>query len=377
MSVKRFKEKGYESINREFLQNNELSLEARGLLSYMESMPKNYVFHKTQLYRCFEKNKKTSIERIWNELLEENYLVAFRKREGTKYEYEYYFTQDKFSISDIEQLSKEMLENGYEIAPKTAKRKSKPKEQPKTKKTETLDTKGKNWGVDFQQSKMDSPKSTDNKLNIKKLNRKINNIDTVSKQEDIQNPPMEKSPVENIKDEMPTSEILLGQEFPFLTKKTIQLLSNFGDESKNLINKIYNSKRKVEKDFSVALSARKTKSDEERLLGDLWDVEIEMQVKTLVYKYKTSHDEGRPIQDIGAYFYSMMYLFWQQVLMNELEFDLDELMNFREVTIERPNENSIRSILQILFSKKKTRSEMNDLISQKTKENQITFASTV
>ena len=62
MSVKKFrKSKGYESLSREFLQRNDLSLEARGLLAYMESMPDDYVFHKTQLYKCFDKNKKTSV----------------------------------------------------------------------------------------------------------------------------------------------------------------------------------------------------------------------------------------------------------------------------------------------------------------------------
>ncbi|SER53161.1 hypothetical protein SAMN05421767_1781, partial [Granulicatella balaenopterae] len=45
--------KGYESISRDFLQNNNLSLQARGLLAYMISMPEDYVFHKTQLQNCF------------------------------------------------------------------------------------------------------------------------------------------------------------------------------------------------------------------------------------------------------------------------------------------------------------------------------------
>ena len=185
MSVKKFrKSKGYESLSREFLQRNDLSLEARGLLAYMESMPDDYVFHKTQLYKCFDKNKKTSVERIWNELLDQHFIIAFSRGSGPKQEFDYLFTHESFSEQDISELNNQYFAEGWEVAYRSGTNRKpasfyqeKPKNEEKTKADKSSkhegvenqhpDNNGISKGVDFEQHNLNSTKSTDNKLTNK------------------------------------------------------------------------------------------------------------------------------------------------------------------------------------------------------------------
>ncbi|MFK4897102.1 hypothetical protein ACI1TH_09380 [Lactococcus petauri] len=185
MSVKKFrKSKGYESLSREFLQRNDLSLEARGLLAYMESMPDDYVFHKTQLYKCFDKNKKTSVERIWNELLDQHFIIAFSRGSGPKQEFDYLFTHESFSEQDISELNNQYFAEGWEVAYRSGtNRKPASFYQEKTKNEENTtagksskhecvgnqhpDNNGISVGVRFEQHDLNSTKSTDNKLTNK------------------------------------------------------------------------------------------------------------------------------------------------------------------------------------------------------------------
>lgn len=185
MSVKKFrKSKGYESLSREFLQRNDLSLEARGLLAYMESMPDDYVFHKTQLYKCFDKNKKTSVERIWNELLDQHFIIAFSRGSGPKQEFDYLFTHESFSEQDISELNNQYFAEGWEVAYRSGTNRKpasfyqeKPKNEENTKDDKSSkhvgvenqhpDKNGISKGVDFEQHDLNSIKSTDNKLTNK------------------------------------------------------------------------------------------------------------------------------------------------------------------------------------------------------------------
>lgn len=185
MSVKKFrKSKGYESLSREFLQRNDLSLEARGLLAYMESMPDDYVFHKTQLYKCFDKNKKTSVERIWNELLDQHFIIAFSRGSGPKQEFDYLFTHESFSEQDISELNNQYFAEGWEVAYRSGTNRKpasfyqeKPKNEENTKADKSSkhvgvenqhpDKNGISKGVDFEQHDLNSTKSTDNKLTNK------------------------------------------------------------------------------------------------------------------------------------------------------------------------------------------------------------------
>ena len=136
------KNKGYESIPRELLQNFSLSMEAIGLLCHLQSYPENWKLYKTELYNRFQRNKRTSIQRIWKELVDNNYMIEFKRREGKKYVYQYVYSIEPFDKQDIEQIKEEMRNDGFF------------------------------WTVDFEQSKMNCSKSTANKLTIKEINYK-------------------------------------------------------------------------------------------------------------------------------------------------------------------------------------------------------------
>ena len=105
--------KGYESINRDMLQDGNLSLESIGLLSNIISYSENWKLNKTELYTRFNKNKRTSIDRMWDELVSNGYIVQFRKRVGRKYVYQYLVTSHKFNKEEISSIISKVKETGY------------------------------------------------------------------------------------------------------------------------------------------------------------------------------------------------------------------------------------------------------------------------
>ena len=46
--------------------------------------------HKTELYKRFTHNKKTSVTRAWKFLIEAGYIIKFKYRDGKRWEYVYY-----------------------------------------------------------------------------------------------------------------------------------------------------------------------------------------------------------------------------------------------------------------------------------------------
>jgi hypothetical protein len=132
-----------------------ISLEALGLLVNLLSYPTTWELHKTELYKRFSKNGRTSVNTAWNDLMTANYIIEYKYRVGKKYEYVYYFRKVPFTSEE----KAEILENARSEH-------------------------GEIWGLDFQQSKMESPKPADNQktllnkktiLNSKELD--IDNID--------------------------------------------------------------------------------------------------------------------------------------------------------------------------------------------------------
>lgn len=113
--IKKSRNKGYESVSRDMLQDEKMSLEAKGLLAYLCSLPGGWKVHKTFLYKCFEKNKKRNIQRIWNELVECGYILSYRRRNGRKYEYKYFFNDSPFGKEEIEEYGTEMKQFGFEF----------------------------------------------------------------------------------------------------------------------------------------------------------------------------------------------------------------------------------------------------------------------
>lgn len=116
--IKHFKkDKGYELIPRDLLQacdknsshNKGLSLQAIGLLVNLQSYPETWVISKSELYKRYAKNGKTSVTNAWNELVENNFIVQFHKREGKTNQYVYYFSLTPFTEDDIKEI--EQIEN--------------------------------------------------------------------------------------------------------------------------------------------------------------------------------------------------------------------------------------------------------------------------
>lgn len=117
--IKNFKkDKGYENIPRELLQHcdrkatdkkgnkhgdNGLSLQAIGLLVNLQSYPEDWELNKTELYKRYSKNKKSSVMSAWNELVNHKYIIQFLKREGKANQYIYYFNTTPFTEDEIRQ----------------------------------------------------------------------------------------------------------------------------------------------------------------------------------------------------------------------------------------------------------------------------------
>lgn len=311
-SVRKYQRaKGYESLNRSMLQDNELSLEARGLLAYMESMPEKWIFHKTMLQRNFPKNKRSSIDRIWNELIDHNYLIAFRKRDGKRYSYEYFFTQEKFDVEDIICLKERMTNSGFELAPRTREKRNEienasinNEEMDSNLQGEIARDKKNIWDADYQQSNMDSSKSTGIKSNKKKLTTEYNDT-VISDTKRYGN------------SDLTNREILEMGNFPFLSDETIQLLSIFGDESPKLIDKIYQAKRMVERENQKFVQSNFPKSYIEKIHGELWSNDIERSVRQFIFKYKTNLAKDKPIRNVVGYFFKVMEHLWNMAFIIE------------------------------------------------------------
>jgi|GEM_PF-3122850 len=175
-NIKKYtKHKGYESINRNMLQDvDNLSLQAIGLLANLTSMPDDWAIYKTELYKRFAKNKKTSVQNAWNELVENKYIVQLRRRNGKKYDYIYYYSQEGFSEEDIKEIQE--IENCDIWDGKSS---TKASQENNSSTAENQQSKMKrNWSADFQQSKMNSSKPADNKLTIKEIYYKDKELDT-------------------------------------------------------------------------------------------------------------------------------------------------------------------------------------------------------
>lgn len=73
----------------------------------------NYI--KRELHKRFSKNKRSSIERIWLELIDHDYIIQFRKRYGKRYVYTYLFDEEPYTIESIQENFKEYQQTGYEL----------------------------------------------------------------------------------------------------------------------------------------------------------------------------------------------------------------------------------------------------------------------
>ncbi|MGM0199478.1 hypothetical protein [Enterococcus sp. DIV1314a] len=113
-AIQRFrKNKGYESIPRELAQNETLSYEARGLLISIVSYPESFKLYKSELYKRSIKNSRRKIDKCWQELIDEGYVLQFRKRDGKSFIFSYLFSMEPFLVEDIIHLFEEAHEYNF------------------------------------------------------------------------------------------------------------------------------------------------------------------------------------------------------------------------------------------------------------------------
>ena len=107
--------KGYEAIPRALMRDKLLSLEARGLMVYLQSLMDEEVENltKTVLFESFKTNGKRQVSRMWDELIEQGYLLQFRRRNGKYYEYHYMFSVSKYPAEDLAQILNEGRKMGF------------------------------------------------------------------------------------------------------------------------------------------------------------------------------------------------------------------------------------------------------------------------
>ena len=127
------------------------------------------------------------------------------------------------------------------------------------------------------------------------------------------------------------SEAFKMGQHGFLSPQLVQKLSLFGKDGKILENKIYQSKRKVETDYKNLLA-------NQEIYGEVWLQDLERELDKLIFKIKTGEAEGKPIQNVPAYFYKMMIRFWKMALLIEKEQGFMEVSAQSEYARQYPAE---------------------------------------
>ena len=127
------------------------------------------------------------------------------------------------------------------------------------------------------------------------------------------------------------SEAFKMGQHAFLSSQLVQKLSLFGKDAKILENKIYQSKRQVEKNYNNLLA-------DQEIYGEVWLQDLERELDKLIFKIKTGEAEEKPIQNVPAYFYKMMIRFWKMALLIEKEQGFIEVSGQSEYARQYPAE---------------------------------------
>lgn len=154
------------------------------------------------------------------------------------------------------------------------------------------------------------------------------------------------------------SEAFKMGQHGFLSPQLVQKLSLFGKDAKILENKIYQSKRKVESDYKNLLS-------NQEIYGEVWLQDLERELDKLIFKIKTGEAEGKPIQNVPAYFYKMMIHFWKMALLIEKEHGFLEVSGQSEYARKFPEE--CPSVVAHYYPDKLSETKLNSYLSELSK----------
>ena len=154
------------------------------------------------------------------------------------------------------------------------------------------------------------------------------------------------------------SEAFKMGQHGFLSSQLVQKLSLFGKDAKILENKIYQSKRQVEKNYNNLLA-------NQEIYGEVWLQDLERELDKLIFKIKTGEAEGKPIQNIPAYFYKMMIRFWKMALLIEKEQGFMEVSGQSEYARKSPAE--CPSLIAYYYPDKLSETKLNSYLSELSK----------
>jgi len=154
------------------------------------------------------------------------------------------------------------------------------------------------------------------------------------------------------------SEAFKMGQHGFLSPQLVQKLSMFGKDAKILENKIYQSKRKVETDYKNLLA-------NQEIYGEVWLQDLERELDKLIFKIKTGEAEGKPIQNVPAYFYKMMMRFWKMALLIEKEQGFMEVSGQSEYARKSPAE--CPSLIAYYYPDKLTDTKLNQYLAELSK----------
>ncbi len=209
------------------------------------------------------------------------------------------------------------------------------------------------------------PQSLGNSESIKN-GRPQNGLQNVHESDGINT---EKSKIDTLYDtnryegESSLSDLSISEAFKmgqhgFLSPQLVQKLSLFGKDAKILENKIYQSKRKVETDYKNLLA-------NQEIYGEVWLQDLERELDKLIFKIKTGEAEGKPIQNVPAYFYKMMMRFWKMALLIEKEQGFMEVSGQSEYARKSPAE--CPSLIAYYYPDKLTDTKLNQYLAELSK----------
>ena len=154
------------------------------------------------------------------------------------------------------------------------------------------------------------------------------------------------------------SEAFKMGQHGFLSPQLVQKLSLFGKDAKILENKIYQAKRQVEKAYNNLLA-------DQEIYGEVWLQDLERELDKLIFKIKTGEAEGKPIQNVPAYFYKMMIRFWKMALLIEKEHGFLEVSGQSEYAKKFFDE--CPSLIAYYYPDKLSETKLNSYLSELSK----------